>query len=246
MNVFKKIKRFASKPPFLFLGLALFTSASFAAPQPKVTGAENLTPGYVSLLLDYSHVQQQMRAAITQGQQQQWRNWMDTGLKKNETLYWWLLADWLATTGKNEEAYKALVQALVFMKVEMSTCGGGSSQGTEFIEGMLKRYGYIVTAKHQQTTIKSAVLEAVTRTENQLNRGQILSGMSCHALEVARAQKGRSQTIRLTPPSTEQRAFQRKLEQQRNALRGIKEDMAYGKMWDSSDTKVLWNLQEIK
>lgn len=250
MNVLKKIKRFPYSSLILFLSGALFffNSTSVFAQSPKVTGAENLTPGYTTLLLDYPSVQKQMQTAIAQGKGDQWRTWMDTGLRKNESMYWWLLSDWLWATGKKDEAYKAGVQAYVIMKVEMPGCGYSSNQVTDVTNSMLKQYSHILAGKPSQETIKTAVLESITRVENQLNRGQPLPEMSCHFVETQKAQKGsvRQQTIKISNPSLEKRAFQRKMMQQQSSLRFVKNEMSYSTMFSYSDANVLWDVQQHK
>lgn len=229
----------------MFLSCMIFSAIPVVAatqPAAKVTGSENLTPGYTTLLLDYPKVQQQMHTAISQGNSAQWRNWMDAGVRKNETLYWWLLADWLWSTGKKDDAYKALVQSFVFMKVEMVGCGISPGEITDTTNSLLKNYSYILTNSVSQDTIKSSVLEAITRTENHLNRGLLLSEMSCQFVE---AQK-KSKTVTLNAVPKDQRAFQRKMMMQRTALAGLKRDMSYSRMWNYSDADLLWKSQSVQ
>lgn len=250
MNVSKKIKSFQHSSSILFISgaLFLFNSTSIFAQSPTVTGAENLTPGYTTLLLDYPTVQKQMRTAIAQGKGAQWRTWMDAGLRKNESMYWWLLSDWLWATGNKGDAYKASVQAYVLMKVEMPGCGYSSNQITEVTNSMLKQRSYILAQKPSQDTIKTAVLESITRVQNHLNRGQPLPEMSCHFVETQKAQKGstRQQTVKLSNPSKEKRAFQRKMMQQESSLRHVKNEMSYSTMFSHSDANVLWDVQHTK
>lgn len=249
MNVFKKIKRFSRRAPIMFLSCALFAAiplSSSAQITSNVTGGENLTPGYTALLVDYPKVQKQMQDAVAQGNAAQWRAWMDSGVRKNESMYWWLLADWLWSTGKKDDAYKALIQAFVFMKVELPGCGFSAVQATDTANSMLRHHSYILTTRPSQDTIKSAVLEAITRAENHLNRGTLLPEMSCHFMEAQKAKNGRAQTIKIGSTPTEQRAFQRKMMQQRTSLRSLKSEMSYSTMWNYSDANLLWKIQDMK
>lgn len=254
MNVSKKIKPPRWPRAKLHLALALFlplfainaqTNAQTPAPY-KVRGAESLTPGYVTLLTDYSGVKQKMLADVARGNGAMWRTWMDPGLKRNETLYWWLLADFLAANGKPDEAYKAAIQALVFMKVELSSCGGNSKHGRTFSNGMLQSHASIITATVQQQTIKTAVLEAITRTDNLLTRNQVLPGMSCQLLDVQK-QKTRPAdlTINLAHVQPTDRRFAALLSVQTNSLKRIKSELSYDKIWKSADSNLIWNLRQI-
>lgn len=245
MNVSKKIKSFRYSALILFLSCAVFAHNCFAQ-APTVTGAQNLTPGYTTLLLDYPNAQKQMRAAIAQGKADQWRAWMDPGLRKNESMYWWLLSDWLWATGKKDEAYKAAVQAFVFMKVELPGCGYSSTQISDITNSMLRHHAQVLETTPSQETIKTSVLEAITRVENHLNRGTLLPEMSCHFVETQKAQSGKGQTVKLSQPSVDQRAFQRKIMQQRSALRSLKSEMSYSTMWNYSDANLLWKVQNTK
>lgn len=212
------------------------TSVNFS-----LDNAQNLPQGYMSLISDYQQVQGQMVRDINAGRGAQWRQWVQPGVDRNESLYWWLLAEWYFRNNRQDLAYQSALQAVVLQRLELAQCGSRSTNETT-VNNMLRYHAHIVQLRPSQETIRVAVLKAITRVEDLARRQQLSNGMSCYIPQVQSAQIRRNARpiVIVDYNNLEERQKRSQLRRQNIEIAKIKQDFSYEKIFGNSNMNDLW------
>lgn len=198
---------------------------------------EAYTRGYTSLALNYPFVRNQMISDIRQGRGQTWWTWIGAGVHRQESLSWWLMAEWYAQHKKPQQAYDAAIQALVLSKTELNMCDIGNKDDVQVERRLLQLHQNIVEYKPSQQNIKRAVLNAFTRTEQHLKTKHTLSGQTCHFAKVY---------LGYNVPD-DLKIWERDYDQSRNmrAFADVKQKMGYDRFFEVTDINDVWNSERI-
>ena len=203
----------------------------------------NLPQGYVALISDYAAVNQKMRTDIAQGNGAMWRTWMTPGINRQDSLYWWLLADWLYQNKQYDHSYKIAVQAFVFTRMELAACAPGSESAKNHVNRMLTHHQHIIQMTPSQPVIRQSVLAAITQAENNLRQGVIPHGMSCYISKIENARNTQSRkkiVIEDLDAVADDKKKKSVLASQKRAIEEIKQEFSYNRVWSYSEADELW------
>lgn len=219
-------------------------TASASPPQTyTIEHAANLPQGYVALITDYAAVNHKMRADIAQGNGNMWRTWMNAGLARQDSLYWWLLSDWLYQNKQHDQAYKIAVQAFVLTRMELAACASSREAAKKNVDNLLLHHKHIIDMTPSQAVIRQSVLSAISQAESNLRNGAIPNGMSCYIskIENAKAIKSRKKiVIEDLGPTIDDKRKRSVLTVQKRVIEEIKQEFSYNRVWSYSEANELW------
>lgn len=145
--------------------------------QPPHQNEQSLPPGYQKMITDYGDVRDMMVSQLPQNNQI-WRQWMSPGLNRNDSLYWWLLAQWHHQNSDADNAYRAATVAMLLSKMDLAVCGIGTKYQQDAEGRLLSMHPFALTTP-DQNVIKRAIADAVLTAERMNKNGQRTSGMAC-------------------------------------------------------------------
>lgn len=151
--------------------------------------------GYLSLILDYEGISEKMTEDQRNGRGQQWIHWLQGGVNKGYSLYWWLLARWHHNNNNKDAAYRALFTAWLITKVEGRTCSVTNSHNTagnlSIADHFLAEHGDILQAGTTDNKVKQdSIIFASNLIKQNILYNKPLNGMSCNIIALRRMIEG--------------------------------------------------------
>lgn len=250
MSVLKKINRnisSKSKNALIFTILALISGSAtaFASNEPKLHSIQeykiegmDLPRGYVAMLMDYDGIREKMKQDIESGHGQMWRAWMGEGLEDSESLYWWLLSDWLYINNREKDAYHAAFQALVFMRLDISTCPSNALR--EINDQFLYKYRHILELGVDAENIRYAILNSIRRAEERIEQEKSFQ-ISCSIRVVKQAMERGNRSVNIFPRGNSDIRRKRIYSNQRNELERVRKEFSYDRAWRDADVNTIWS-----
>ena len=199
----------------------------------------DLPRGFVAMLMDYDGIEEKMIIDIRSGHGEVWPQWFKEGVENDESMYWWLYARWLYEMGKKDDAYSASMVALVFTRLDISTCSVGGNRGV--IDKFLTRNSDKIKQKLDEETIRYSILNSIRRGERRIQNLSSLQ-MICSVNPVQRALERDKGKVNIFPLSglrddVKERRLRRN---QESEIRKIKEEFDFNRAFKDADINTIW------
>ena len=203
---------------------------------------DDLPSGFGTLVVSYDTTRARMLDDIAQGQSDMWRIWLEDGLKRNDSMYVWLWAEWLRAMGRSDDAYTASVRGILLAKMDMRICDLGPNRSKEALEDWVDMHAWVLDTHPSQDVIKISVVLAVHEAEDVLRDNRPTTGMLCLWAKAKRisqrthpGQQSRPVVLRATTDR-----LKSMVGNQRIVIRDFKKDHSYGLSWNDVDMNVIY------
>lgn len=242
-NSQKKLEAQRKKEEELKGAIRLIVQTSKGEKELLILGVDGVTNGYFDLISNYDQIRLRMANDIKNGKGQQWVNWLRDGVVKNNSIYWWMWAEWLYLNNQHDNAYRAAVQAIIFTRLELPLCRVNTETRTNFLRDMLVKHQHIINSKTNQDNIKLSILESFVRTENHLKKEILIDGMSCNMIQLQNIdQKVRFNFISF---NNDMKTKESNLRRQELETSKLKDEFSYQRIFSTSDPTLIWQAQNL-
>ena len=216
---------------------------SLSNPVYQTYGVQTLPNGYIPMITNFYSVENKMIEDIRNEHGQMWREWMNEGLLKNNSLYWWLLSEWFYQNHQNDQSYMAAVQAVVFSRMDLAGCDGLDKKSAQSVlDQLMYAHKDIANIHPSQNIVSQSVLNSVMRAQKMLDNGEATSGMLCFMSKIKNAnQTNKNRKTPLQISIINKQKEHGLIMAQRSELKKIKIDFSYNQIWKKSDMNRVWS-----